>query len=172
MRRGHPGRAVLVYLAGPLFSEAERCFNERLAGRLEAAGFRVFLPQRDGVERDKPPYDEMPREERRSAMFRLDEANMLESDVFLLVLDGRVPDQGACVELGIAHCHKKLRAPDKLLVGLHTDTRAAFIGSKLNPMPSVPLEHVAGDEEALLGLWREFRNSRRVATGRGGPGSA
>jgi hypothetical protein len=31
-------RGVLIYLAGPLFSEAERRFNQ------------VFLPQRDGVE--------------------------------------------------------------------------------------------------------------------------
>jgi nucleoside 2-deoxyribosyltransferase len=43
---------MLIYLAGPLFSHAERRFNAHLAGRLEAAGFSVFLPQRDGVERD------------------------------------------------------------------------------------------------------------------------
>jgi nucleoside 2-deoxyribosyltransferase len=41
-------RGVLIYLAGPLFSEAERCFNLGLSQRLESLGFDVFLPQRDG----------------------------------------------------------------------------------------------------------------------------
>jgi len=44
-------RSVLIYLAGPLFSEAERRFNLELTQRLEALGFDIFLPQRDGVER-------------------------------------------------------------------------------------------------------------------------
>jgi nucleoside 2-deoxyribosyltransferase len=43
-------RGVLIYLAGPLFSEAERRFNLEHTHRLEAIGFEVFLPQRDGVE--------------------------------------------------------------------------------------------------------------------------
>jgi hypothetical protein len=120
---------VLIYFAGPLFSAAERCFNLGLTQRLEAVGFEVFLPQRDGAERDRPPYDAMTPEERRQAMFRLDRSRILDSDVFLFVLDGRVPDEGACVELGIAHCQKYLQNGEKLLIGLHTDTRAAFVGA-------------------------------------------
>src|SRR5215208_7406657 len=65
-------RDVLIYLAGPLFSEAERRFNLELTHRLEAMGFDVFLPQRDGVEHDGPPYDSMTPEERRHAMFHLE----------------------------------------------------------------------------------------------------
>jgi nucleoside 2-deoxyribosyltransferase len=86
----------LIYLAGPLFFEAERRFNLGLAERLEAIGFDVLLPQRDGVEREKSPYDAMTSEERRQAMFHLDRSTILDSDVFLFVLDGRVPDEGAC----------------------------------------------------------------------------
>lgn len=119
---------VLVYCAGPLFSEAERRFNLELTHMLEALGFEVFLPQRDGVERDRPPYDTMAPEERRRVIFELDRSRILDSDVFLIVLDGRVPDEGACVELGIAYGQKYLQKGEKLLVGLHTDTRAAFIG--------------------------------------------
>jgi nucleoside 2-deoxyribosyltransferase len=148
---------VLIYLAGPLFSEAERRFNLELAERLEALDFRVFLPQRDGVERGKPPYDAMTPEERRHAMFHLDRSMILESDVFLFVLDGRVPDEGACVELGIAYCQKEPQDSEKLLIGLHTDPRAAFIGARLNPMVSVPLDRVADDEETLLRILDEYR---------------
>ena len=41
-------------------------------------------------------------EERRHAVFHLDKTRILDADVF--VLDGRVPEEGACVELGIAYC--------------------------------------------------------------------
>jgi hypothetical protein len=56
--------------------------------------YQVFLPQRDGVDRDKQPYDKMTKEERRLVMFQVDTTKIMESDVFLFVLDGRVPDEG------------------------------------------------------------------------------
>ncbi len=149
---------MLIYFAGPLFSEAERRFNRLLTERLEGLGFRVFLPQRDGVEREKPPYRAMSPEERRHATFHLDKTKIWEVEVFLFVLDGRVPDEGACVELGLAYCHKELRQADKLLVGLRTDSRVAFLGSKLNPMVRVPLQYVCDDEEALLRVLHEHRS--------------
>jgi nucleoside 2-deoxyribosyltransferase len=146
---------VLIYLAGPLFSEAERRFNLGLTQRLEALDFDVFLPQRDGVVRDRAPYDAMTPEERRQAMFSLDRSRILDSDVFLFVLDGRVPDEGACVELGIAHCQKYLQDGEKLLIGLHTNTRAAFVGARLNPMLCVPLDYIVDDEQTLLQVLAE-----------------
>jgi nucleoside 2-deoxyribosyltransferase len=151
---------VLIYFAGPLFSDAERLFNLRITERLERANYEVFLPQRDGVERDQPPYDQMQADERRRAMFELDKRKIFESDVFLFVLDGRVPDEGACVELGLAHTHKELQGTKKLLVGLQTDSRAAFLGSKLNPMLLVPLERVVEAEEELLKVLEDYRSTR------------
>ena len=154
---------VLIYFAGPLFSEAERVFNLRLTERLERTGYEVFLPQRDGVERDRPPYDRMVAEERRRAMFELDKRKIYESEVFLFVLDGRVPDEGACVELGLAHAHKELGGAERLLLGLHTDSRAAFVGSKLNPMVRVALERVVESEDELLKALEEY-GSTMMAT--------
>lgn len=150
---------MLIYFAAPLFSEAERCFNQSLTEQLEAIGYQVFLPQRDGVERDKPLYDQMTPAERRAAMFQLDAEKVMASDLFLFVLDGRVPDEGACVELGIAYTHKILLSPDRLLIGLHTDSRAAFIGSKLNPMIRIPLDYVATTESQLLQALVEYCGS-------------
>lgn len=144
-----------IYFAGPLFNEAEKEFNRTLADMLEASGFVVFLPQRDGVERDRPPYDKMEPEERRVAMFNLDREQIFEADIFLFILDGRVPDEGACVELGIAYAHKYFKNRGKILVGLHTDSRAAFIGSKLNPMIKVPLDYIASGEADLIGFLKE-----------------
>ncbi len=117
-----------VYFAGPLFNEAERAFNQILASKIENIGFTVFLPQRDGAELDRPPFDKMTQAERNSAIFNLDIKQVLNCDIFLFVLDGRVPDEGACFELGIAYSNKKH------IIGLHTDMRASFIDSKLNAM--------------------------------------
>ena len=37
-----------IYIAAPLFNEAERAFNERIATVLEECGHETFLPQREG----------------------------------------------------------------------------------------------------------------------------
>jgi hypothetical protein len=59
------------------------------------------------------------------------------------------------VELDIAYCQKYFQNSEKLLVGLHTDTRAAFIGGRLNPMVRFPLDYVVEDEETLVRLLAE-----------------
>ena len=146
-----------IYFAGPLFSAAERAFNRVLTGRLELQGFKVFLSQRDGVERDKPPYDTMPAVKKRQRLFATDRDEVFRADVFLFVLDGRVPDEGAAVELGIAYAHKYLLGVPKLLIGLHTDVRASFLAAKLNPMLRVPLDHLVEDEETLVALLRGIK---------------
>jgi nucleoside 2-deoxyribosyltransferase len=149
---------ILLYFAGPLFSAAEKRFNQYLTDKIEALGHRVFLPQRDGVEKDRPPYDTMTPDERRHAIFALDKQMIDACEVFLFVLDGRVPDEGACVELGMAYAQKVLRQPYKRLIGFHSDIRAAFIAGKLNPMVRVPLETVVETEEALLELLEQHRH--------------
>jgi hypothetical protein len=56
-------------------------------------------------------------------------------------------------------CQKCLQNGENLLVGLHTDTRAAFIGRRLNPMMYVPLDYVVDDEETLTRRTRIRRRS-------------
>lgn len=136
-----------LYFAAPLFSSAERTFNLALAEKLERAGLTVFLPQRDGVESDRKPYSAMSKADRRQAIFNLDRDQILESDVFLYVLDGRVPDEGAAFELGVAYADKMLRTTNRLIIGLHTDARAAFIGSRLNAMLDRAFDFIASSED-------------------------
>jgi nucleoside 2-deoxyribosyltransferase len=141
-----------LYFAAPLFNEAERVFNLELTRHLEAVGIEVFLPQRDGVESDRPPYDTMSRERRRALMFAADRDEVLASDIFLFVTDGRVPDEGAAVELGIAYAHRHLNGHQRLIVGLRTDTRTAFASAALNPMISQALDTLCDSVDDLLGL--------------------
>jgi nucleoside 2-deoxyribosyltransferase len=151
---------MLIYFGAPLFSEAEKAFNLRLTDKLEERGFSVFLPQRDGVESNQPPYDEMTNDERRKAIFSLDREKVLEADIFLFILDGRVPDEGACVELGIAYSQKHLLEQDKLIIGLQTDSRSAFLGAKLNAMIHGSFEYIADNENNLIVAIEEYRRIR------------
>ncbi len=138
-----------IYFAGPLFSIAEQRFNRALTEKLEHLGFSVFLPQRDGVEADKAPYQSMSRDERRRALFALDTQELLTSDIFLFILDGRVPDEGACVELGMAYQHREISGGNRHIVGFHSDCRAAFLQAKLNPMLLLCFDHIVETEEQL-----------------------
>ena len=143
-----------LYFAGPLFNIAERTFNSTLAKQIEELGYNVFLPQRDGIEN----FSEKQKttvEEKRRLMFCLDRDKILETDVFLFILDGRVPDEGACLELGISYTNKYINNKNTRIIGLHTDSRAAFIQGKLNPMILMAFDVIFKNVEELLMYLRD-----------------
>ena len=117
-----------VYFAGPMFNQAEKDYNLKMTKVLEDYGYTVFLPQRDGIE--GALLDGKSEEEMIEMIFPLDVQNVLDADILFMNLDGRVPDEGACVELGIAY------ANNKRCYGFKTDTRAAERALDLNPMIS------------------------------------
>lgn len=146
---------MLLYLAAPLFSVAERAFNAVLTTDMERVGMDVFLPQRDGVDATRAPYDTTSREQRRRATFLLDREQVFACDVFLVVTDGRVPDEGAAVELGMAHAHRELTGHHRRILALHTDVRRTFAHAALNPMISQALDVVHRSTGDLLNDLRE-----------------
>lgn len=117
-----------VYFAGPLFNQAEKDFNLELTNVLEEYGYEVFLPQRDGIE--AALLEGKTEEELIEMIFSLDAGEVCKADILFMNLDGRVPDEGACVELGIAY------ANGKRCYGFKTDTRSVEAGMDLNPMIS------------------------------------
>lgn len=143
-----------LYFAGPLFSDAEKLFNVELAQKIESLGIQVFLPQRDGVSSDKDEYKNMDKEKIREILFSTDYGKIVECDIFLFVLDGRVPDEGACFELGAAYTDKKINGKDRKIIGLQTDSRAAFPGAKLNPMIKMPFDGIFENERELMKYMR------------------
>lgn len=138
---------MFLYFAAPLFCQAELEFNLRLTKEIEALDFDVFLPQRDG---DTGEFGQLTTEERAQAIFGMDFERIESTEVFLYILDGRIPDEGAAVALGLAYSHKKHVDNKKILLGLHTDKRAAFINEKLNPMIFSSLDYIASSETELL----------------------
>lgn len=115
-----------VYFAAPLFSYGEKTFNEKLAKVLEDYGYEVFLPQRDGIE--AALLEGKTEEEMSRMIFDLDSSEVLKADIVFIVLDGRAPDEGACVELGIGY------ASGKRCYGVKTDTRSVESNIDVNPM--------------------------------------
>lgn len=99
-----------VYCAGPLFNEKEKEEMADIAAILEESGFKVFLPQRDGFEfahlsdilKNIGVSEEKSTRLLNKAIFTLDVFQVLDSDGLVLNINGRVPDEGATVEAGIA----------------------------------------------------------------------
>lgn len=125
-QRSAPSDGKKVYFAGPLFNAAEREFNLKLVHLLERYGYEVFLPQRDGYLATE--LENMTEEEKLKKIFDKDESEVLKADIIFTLLDGRAPDEGACVELGIAY------AAGKRCYAYKTDARSVEFGLDINPM--------------------------------------
>ena len=110
-----------VYIAAPLFSEGERTFNEKIDSIIRESGHETFLPQRDGGMVANLP-DIIEGIPKRKFLFNLDCEHMDWCDIVLFIFDGRVPDEGACFELG--YCYAK----GKRCVGYKTDARSFIDG--------------------------------------------
>lgn len=115
-----------VYFAGPLFNQAEQDWNLRVATVLEDHGYEVFLPQRDGIKGAE--VEGKSEEELLKTIFEKDTKELSNADIVFMNLDGSVPDDGSCVELGMGY------ASGKRCYGFKTDSRALTDNMDLNPM--------------------------------------
>jgi nucleoside 2-deoxyribosyltransferase len=97
-----------IYLAGPLFTSAERAWNVSLARLLGEKGFGVWLPQ-----------EHEPRELTVKAIFDEDVRGLNWCDTVVGIIDGADPDSGTCWECGYAY------ATNKPYVLVRTDFRGA-----------------------------------------------
>ena len=135
-----------VYLAGPLFSEAELTFNASLKRRL-LRFFDVYLPQEDGGLLVEMVNEGMPPDLAARRVFGIDVRAMDECDLLLVVLDGRAVDEGAAFELGYAY------AKGKPCYALKTDPRQ-LLASGNNPMIDQSLQHTFSSIEEVVS-WAE-----------------
>jgi len=97
-----------LYLAGPLFTLAERSFNAELARFLENQGFEVWLPQ-----------EHEPRSDTARAIFEMDVKAIDWADMIVACMDGPDPDSGTAWECGYAF------ATGKPIVCYRTDFRVS-----------------------------------------------
>jgi len=105
----------IVYVAGPLFSECERQFLEKIVLSLSSSSGldpikHFFLPHRDGGELGKGPT--------RTDIFNLDIYQLGKANIVVSLLDGQDVDSGTCIELGYAYSY------GKKVFGIITDFRS------------------------------------------------
>jgi len=137
-----------LYFVGPLFNENELAFNARLAEAIEQLGYDVFLPQRDGFELGSDPEITGTKAEAQ-VIFDLDRDHVLACDVLLCILDGRVPDEGMAVELGLGYADRMHHKLDRYLIGYATQSQY-FWAAGFNAMLTGALDEIYHDEGALL----------------------
>jgi nucleoside 2-deoxyribosyltransferase len=94
-----------LYFAGPLFSAAERDWNEELAAALRKGGHEVFLPQDQETGMDA------------ARVFNTDVGGIDWADALVAIMDGPDPDAGTAWEVGYAYGKKPI-------VLVRTDFRA------------------------------------------------
>ena len=114
---------VRIYIAGPLFCDSEKEYNIKLAEALRTAGYEVILPQESTPSFDSARMCESTYAQDVAEMICRDDLTLIDGcDILVFNLDGRVPDEGACVELGYAHA-KGLRT-----FAIKTDIRVSEFG--------------------------------------------
>ena len=135
---------MIIYLAGPLFSLAERRFNEEFAKALEQSLLpsMVILPQDHAAK-----IGEAAGFAERMYCFALDAIN--HSDAVVAILDGADSDSGTCIEIGYA------KAKGKLVIGVRTDFRSGE-DRGLNLMVSNICSHLVVRPQHVRSRWRNW----------------
>ena len=113
-----PVKRPSVYLAGPLFTQAERTWNRQLADALAASGFQMLVPQVLSQELIGKTGEYNP-----GALFRRAATTVERADVVLAILDGADADSGTAFECGVAW------GKGIPVVGLRTDLRQGGDGT-------------------------------------------
>jgi nucleoside 2-deoxyribosyltransferase len=115
-----------IFLAAPLFSEAERAFNSNVAKRLRANGFEVWLAQ-------EAPFIQHGTHTEKKVIYDGDISALKTSDVIIAILDGVDVDTGVAFEVGYA------TALGKPVIGLKTDYRTFSGMEEVNLMLDVSM---------------------------------
>ena len=81
-----------LYVAGPLFSEAERIWLDALAARLRAQGFDCFVPHENVLQSSDITVD---------LVYRVDTEGLRSANALVAWVDGPMCDDGTACEIGM-----------------------------------------------------------------------
>ncbi|MEM2047860.1 MAG: nucleoside 2-deoxyribosyltransferase [Candidatus Jordarchaeales archaeon] len=140
-----------IYFSAPLFCEAERAFNEKVATRLREAGFEVWLPQEISIVKSES-------EGEKKFIYELNVSALKNSDVVVAVLDGANVDSGVAFEVGYA------TALGKQVIGLKTDHRVFSKFEEVNLMLEFSMKSICKTVEELIDFLKVISSSRTQLT--------
>jgi nucleoside 2-deoxyribosyltransferase len=106
-----------VFIAGPLFTEGERWFLERIGEICTQRNLGTFLAHRD-VDQSKSCEE----------IFGEDLTGLKNADMVVAVLDGSDIDSGTAFEIGVAS------TLGKYIIGIKTDFRAMAYPNRADPL--------------------------------------
>jgi nucleoside 2-deoxyribosyltransferase len=132
-----------VFLAAPLFNEAERNFNAKVANTLRKNGFKVWMAQ-------EAPFIEKATEKEKKSIYEVDISSLRASDVVVAIFDGVAVDAGVAFGMGYA------KALGKPLIGLKTDYRTFSRMEEINLMLEVPLVKICKSLDEVIDSLREI----------------
>ena len=124
-----------IFLAAPLFSEAERKFNSRIARKLRKDGHVVWLAQETFTREATHEHKEI---------YETSISMLKESDAVVAVLDGPTVDAGVAYEMGFA------KALNKPIIGLRTDLRVFSKVHEVNLMLEISLIKICRNVDEVL----------------------
>lgn len=156
-----------IYCSGPLFCAEEIGGMTAIAKVLEEAGFKTFLPHRDGLESyvlrfadsSFPSNIAAIRHRIDYAIFSLDVYELLERcDAAVCNLNGRVPDEGMIVEAALAY------SAGKPLVFFKNDIRSPFGGFDNSMLTSLVRGRITKKVLDLPSVLQDVINQKRDVT--------
>ena len=131
-----------IFIAGPLFSQAEREFNIKVDEYLRRHGFETFLPQRDVGKLDELLVKEGKRAYQ--TIFERDLKGLEWADAVVAILDGPDVDSGTAFEVGYAF------AKGKPVIGLKTDMRVFARDEEVNNMLAQGVRALVGNLDEVV----------------------
>ena len=143
-----------IFIAGPLFSQAEREFNLKVDKFLRKHGFDTFLPQREVGELWKRI-----RKRGREAyriIYEGDLRGLEGADTVVAILDGPDVDSGTAFEVGYA-C-----ARGKPVIGIKTDMRVFAKMEEVNNMLAQGVREIVKSFDDLLPALNAVKKTKRA----------
>jgi len=129
-----------IYLAAPLFSEAERTYNHEISALLRSNYYEIYLPQEesdDRAARDKKEHQRIYQQNKKA---------IRNSDIIVALIDGADADSGTSWEIGYA------AGLGKKIIALRTDFRMTGTHERVNLMLEQSAQVVTNKSDLLSAL--------------------
>ena len=150
-------KAIAIYLAGPLFTEAERDWIRKLKDEIESLAASkckqasVIWPYELIIQTEIESLGN----KAKFGIFSRCKAHLEDADLLVVLLDGPQVDDGTAWEIGYFYAKRK---PEQKIIGIRTDFRRAgeSDGGLVNAMIEVACDKLVRSREAVLEVISRF----------------